>query len=101
MTKLLLLTNKASSGAMTDRLWELAADPYYTCEDIRYEINGGGSCTVHFGGQTYIRGWGKCSLQQMRELIGLFIMGWVGERSRLFIGIKLDEDVIYDANHRL
>lgn len=37
MTKLLLVNSKASNGEMTDRLWEMVADPFYSCDDIRYE----------------------------------------------------------------
>lgn len=115
MTKLLLLTNKASSGAMTDRLWELAADPYYTCEDIRYEIvNGAGNDSpvlkyILVGPDIYATRDGE-SVPVITADEGInwdaFYYGDGLEKEAIQellhrLGIKLDEDVIYDANHQL
>lgn len=38
-SKLLLVNSRASQGTMTDRLWELVADPLATCDDIRVEMS--------------------------------------------------------------
>lgn len=41
MSKLLLVNAKASRKEMTPRLWELLADPFYTCEDLKKEVYSG------------------------------------------------------------
>lgn len=38
ITKLLILNGKANRGELTDRLWEMLVDPFYSCDDI---IRGG------------------------------------------------------------
>lgn len=114
MTKLLLLTNKASSGTMTDRLWELAADPYYTCDDIRREIvagSGNADPVLKFilvGPDIYATQNGE-SVPVVTADEGI---NWNSfyyedglEREAIKellhrLGIKLDEDIIYDTNHQ-
>lgn len=36
-SKLLIVTSRASRGEMTERLYEMLVDPYFTCEDLQRE----------------------------------------------------------------
>ena len=37
LSKLLIINSRAAKGQMTDKLWEMLADGFYTCEDVRRE----------------------------------------------------------------
>lgn len=40
LSKLLAVNSRASRGEMTPRLWEMLADPHFTCEDVQLEVGG-------------------------------------------------------------
>lgn len=42
ISKLLAVNSRATRGEMTDRLWEMLIDDFYTCEDVQKEAAGNG-----------------------------------------------------------
>lgn len=111
MSKLLIVTARAARREMTDRLWEMLVDPFYSCEDVRLEHVGvapdGDSYSVVFfvegpGLFASVNGETVCLADEMNwehyeqdESITLALNYFLRT-----LHIKLDEEKIYEIQHR-
>lgn len=112
MSKLLLLNSRASRGKMTERLWEMLVDDFYTCEDVSLESMGG--LTPDGTGMSlrfFIEGPGLYAQYGPDVICIAEELNWEDyeqgglskdaiNRLLLVLNITLDEDAIYKITHR-
>lgn len=111
MSKLLIVKARATRGEMTDRLWEMLVDPFYTCEDLRLEHVGSTETQDMYDIVFYLEGPGLFAHVNGTDVCLAEYLNWeeyetnpaVTQALDLLLrraSVRHDEDIIYILNHR-
>lgn len=110
MSKLLQVNSRATKGTMTERLWEMLVDDFYSCDDVALEHMGRTSGGEDFQLRFLIEGPGLYA-QLGPDIICIseelawdqWESGGLGREAinklMMLLGVTLDEDQIYSITH--